>query len=959
MGRPVVKGCCCWSLRTGTILIGVAHLIVAHFFLYENTNDVIQWRRKQPKTEYPRAEPTNKEEQEQLFLTRDIDDWMETLHIWFIIRNILDIPLNIMLIHGARTSRPPFVLLWLMWMTLALLLTTIFALLVIVLCYMVHGCEVLLKVKLYILFLNVDYTITFVIVYSFYQILKARLHAQMNGLLPSGSILNIGNTVLSEGPPPTYTAAVAGYHQQHTAPLSTASTNGAYSSSPVALPPPPTSNDPSFPEEMDSFSVSHFCFLLLSITHSAWTLPNSTSSTFSQTSTPTTVSPSLEPSLLWTLDPSALFEVSYEVHVYGTSPLTGSKNRSVFKLKEVSDSSSNLLAMDITEQHPNTSRNRRCIWNPANQAGQVMEGIECWRTMEFPDGCLCPGASDCLPLVRLSTVLELMWEQRGHVLLAHHLTHPNSDLLAVTLQIPKTHIRGLIQQEENRGVLQLRPILLHLTTEDMLPDSVAQKYGLPLEISYEIQTWNVATSATFQEAVPSLIPPGVFCSSISPDLTPLPSLPDQFSVEIETTSSEDRLVSRDSFHFNSLQRLVAFRHRGVDSGRNRSTADNSSFFLHNPFHLETSMPRKGGTDRSTVYKIVHDFKSGIEYVIDEVAGNCSVREIPRSSPDTSLLPDLKIQMTHANELLLSEARPYTYWGKRHVRGGILVDVWIGEVHWVPGTGERDGLRYSTIEIGFAHKNWTIVSASTGDRQEERVPLFITTRSAPTKSTRIKEFSKSATSSFFNFAAHDSNWEHFEISSCLTSTFSQLFLSLTLEVQYFDLVSHNLGLVLDSLRQEIAGLAGVTPLRVTDLVISGSVSSNEVDVYFRLLDRVNLTSNPDNVERPHPERSLADAYHLLSTLVRSEKDTATLLVTLVPGKILAVPIRKNSLSLVSKSRFPRKDLSSINYRFIHAGYTAGTMTGLAFSMALLGICVGVFVGFLAWKRHPGIPYLVAE
>ncbi len=44
-----------------------------------------------------------------------------------------------------------------------------------------------------------------------------------------------------------------------------------------------------------------------------------------------------------------------------------------------------------------------------------------------------------------------------------------------------------------------------------------------------------------------------------------------------------------------------------------------------------------------------------------------------------------------------------------------------------------------------------------------------------------------------------------------------------------------------------------------------------------------------------------------------------------------------------------------YRFLRATYTAGSMAGLGFSMAVLGISVGIFLGFLLWKRRIGIPY----
>ena len=42
-----------------------------------------------------------------------------------------------------------------------------------------------------------------------------------------------------------------------------------------------------------------------------------------------------------------------------------------------------------------------------------------------------------------------------------------------------------------------------------------------------------------------------------------------------------------------------------------------------------------------------------------------------------------------------------------------------------------------------------------------------------------------------------------------------------------------------------------------------------------------------------------------------------------------------------------------YRFLRATYTAGSMAGLGFSMAVVGLSLGIFLGFLLWKRRIGL------
>ena len=70
------------------------------------------------------------------------------------------------------------------------------------------------------------------------------------------------------------------------------------------------------------------------------------------------------------------------------------------------------------------------------------------------------------------------------------------------------------------------------------------------------------------------------------------------------------------------------------------------------------------------------------------------------------------------------------------------------------------------------------------------------------------------------------------------------------------------------------------------------------------------------------------------------------------------MRRHSLQLATASPHRGADgrSSGMSYgRFLRVTYTAGSMAGLGFSMAILGLCVGVFLGFLLWKRRIGLPY----
>ena len=49
------------------------------------------------------------------------------------------------------------------------------------------------------------------------------------------------------------------------------------------------------------------------------------------------------------------------------------------------------------------------------------------------------------------------------------------------------------------------------------------------------------------------------------------------------------------------------------------------------------------------------------------------------------------------------------------------------------------------------------------------------------------------------------------------------------------------------------------------------------------------------------------------------------------------------------------LRSHSYLSLRATYTVGSMAGLGFSMAVVGLSIGIFVGFILWKGRLGLPY----
>lgn len=95
----------------------------------------------------------------------------------------------------------------------------------------------------------------------------------------------------------------------------------------------------------------------------------------------------------------------------------------------------------------------------------------------------------------------------------------------------------------------------------------------------------------------------------------------------------------------------------------------------------------------------------------------------------------------------------------------------------------------------------------------RTTLFLRT---PQNNPKV--WSSTVHTFFYEYSDGHPSWEEFDISPCL-NRINRLFLTLTLEVAYSELVHYNLEVAKNSIRSAIAGIAGVSPLRITDLFVS--------------------------------------------------------------------------------------------------------------------------------------------
>lgn len=294
---------------------------------------------------------------------------------------------------------------------------------------------------------------------------------------------------------------------------------------------------------------------------------------------------------------------------------------------------------------------------------------------------------------------------------------------------------------------------------------------------------------------------------------------------------------------------------------------------------------------------------------------------------------------------------FVYSGQRSVRG-VMADVWTGEK-----LGDRADDPYSTVELFFSVPSYKV---QVGEVNEERqVPLGLATYHAETRTSSF--FKATSMSHYFHFSTAAPHWTVFDISRCVPRSSDRLYLRIGLLVGYAQLVQQGLPAAQDALRAELANRAGISPLRVVDMFISSSSGEiRGVDVWFVVLEKPKLNWEEGDSAWSGVQRtkvaiapSLKEAEQSLAESLGKENQ---LRLVLGPrARVLLVRCVSDSLANVGEALHPASRARS--YLFLRASYTAGSMAGLGFSMAVLGLSLGILVGFLLWKRRLGLPYYV--
>ncbi|ODM96264.1 hypothetical protein Ocin01_10418 [Orchesella cincta] len=163
-------------------------------------------------------------------------------------------------------------------------------------------------------------------------------------------------------------------------------------------------------------------------------------------------------------------------------------------------------------------------------------------------------------------------------------------------------------------------------------------------------------------------------------------------------------------------------------------------------------------------------------------------------------------------------------------------------------------------------------------------------------------------------------------------------------------------VLESIRRAVAGLAGISLLRVTDLALTEWPSGTSA-FWFSLRQIVNFQELSRNNNTSHSTIvfPLADAYRILRDVI--SRHDVTLRVDLSPNEHMLVGIQRGSLISIPRALHPifMRNINSKSLSVIKASYTSGAVAGLGLAMAVLGLAIGLLLGFVLWNGSTRMRY----
>ncbi|ESO87902.1 hypothetical protein LOTGIDRAFT_166205 [Lottia gigantea] len=325
---------------------------------------------------------------------------------------------------------------------------------------------------------------------------------------------------------------------------------------------------------------------------------------------------------------------------------------------------------------------------------------------------------------------------------------------------------------------------------------------------------------------------------------------------------------------------------------------------------------------------IHDFNTGVAYIMDDMYGNCSIIPIQPDFVDNKISQSGYVKMRTSNEFFDVDNVKLTYEGVKTTRN-IPCDTWVGRRTTVDAVGTPMNV---TWEWYFKTDDWTSVEQTDEVSSAMGSPVQIRYQYA--------DYDEFQVYNFYGFSQEHQDLMNYDISQCYNNN-QKIKIDFQIPGKYQKNAEDNRILFLYSTLVSLAGYMDVSPLRISHIqLVNGD---DNLHVQFDLLDAAPLIGDIQILKRETP---LQDAVLILKKAIDSN-DLVILLVSETEQQIIlrglpllqVIPITVVQGSMVSYTY--GSTLDAINSKK-SSDYGPGSMAGLAVGMIACGGLMGVLM-----------------
>ncbi|KAF6017567.1 hypothetical protein EB796_024128 [Bugula neritina] len=356
---------------------------------------------------------------------------------------------------------------------------------------------------------------------------------------------------------------------------------------------------------------------------------------------------------------------------------------------------------------------------------------------------------------------------------------------------------------------------------------------------------------------------------------------------------------------------------------------------------------------------VHDFLTGVAYVMDMELGNCTVLPLSKS-------PHYDVAPTDANHVRMKTVKEFfgtdgkigamdwTYTGQRKIRD-IMADVYVSQRVGFP-YGSPNNVT-STWEIAFTSSTYLDVTSSTSSVElMEPMRLWVT----------VPSLGYTVTYNIFDFNEEEPDKWTYDVATCFSDD-QKSNVHFYIKGDQSELIERNRKEFQYRLFSSLVDSLGVSPIRLSNLDWQKSDNDDTIRVSFQILDAPTIKGSTDYIQSksfliPSSEAITAldkdvtqGAFVVKSDVLSSEQLKPVLAI---PNSILhhknntiiryinnTVTVTKNVTVEHTVVKEIAKDVVKLD---------AGAATGVALGSFVAGIGLGVLIIFLVNKfRKPKI------